>query len=205
MLQCIYTWRCAACRSDLSLWLADVMSIVGCKCHINPCTLTDHKPWVWTWCFDLHPRTKTKRQKGLSAAGAGKGSFNGDRKSQWLQFSFKTVASLCLVCHFFRLCVILNGSLQTLDTLSKSHTYIENTALAQCALRPGHSCKKYDFLPVGNFLFMSVFGSIEGDSGRYLIHCHLSPEVTPVLMTQDAMESFYLSSFLNCLTFFLRH
>lgn len=71
---------CAACKSDLSQCLANVMCIIGCKCHINPCTLTDHKSRVWTWCFDLHPGTKTKRQKGLSVACAGKGLFNGNRK-----------------------------------------------------------------------------------------------------------------------------
>lgn len=73
---------------------------------------------------------------------------------------------------------------------SKSRTYIENAALAQYCPRPGHSCKKYDFLPVGNFLFMSEFGSIEGDSGHYLIHCHPSLEMTPVLMTQRAAEKY---------------
>ncbi len=166
------------------------MSILGCKCRINPATLTDHKPWVWTWCFDLHPRTKTKRQNGLSVAGAGKCLSNGDRKRQWPVFFQNTNTNPPTLpgLSFFRLCVILNGSLQTSDVLSKSRMYIENVALAQCCSHPRHSCKKYDFLPAGNFLFMSAFRSIEGDSVRYLIHGRPSPEVTPCLMMQDAVE-----------------
>lgn len=66
--------------------------------------------------------------------------------------------------------------------------YIKNAALTQCYLRPEHSCKKYDFLPVGNFLFVSEFRSGEGDSGPWFIQHHPSPEVTPVLMMQDAMQ-----------------
>lgn len=85
--------------------------------------------------------------------------------------------------------LILNGSLHTSDIFIKlTHTYIESAALAQFCPHPGHSCKKYDFLPVGNFLFMSEFRSIQGDSGYYLIHRHPSPEVTPALMMQDAVK-----------------
>lgn len=99
-------------------------------------------------------------------------------------FKTQTLAPLCLACHFFRLCVILNGSLQTSDILYKSHTYVENVAVLVHAT----TSKKYDFLPVGNFLFMSESRSIEGDSGNYLNHVHASPDVTPVLMMQDAMK-----------------
>lgn len=106
-------------------------------------------------------------------------------------FKTQTLASLCLACHFFRLCVILNGSLQTSDILCKSHTYVENVAVHAT------TSKKYEFLPVGNILFMSESRSIEGDSGNYLNHFHASPEVTPVLMMQGAMKpnNKYLNTF----------
>lgn len=117
-------------------------------------------------------------------------------------FKTQTLASLCLACHFFRLCVILNGSLQTSDILRKSHTYVENVAVLVHAT----TSKKYDFLPVGNFLFMSESRSIEGDSGHYLNHFHASPEVTPVLMMQDAMKPnnkfLNTSFFFSCFIFF---
>lgn len=142
----------AGWKSDLSQCLTIMMSVIGCKCHINPCTLTDHKSRVWTWCFDLHPRTKTKRQKGLSVATAGKGIFNSNRKIT-IVFIQKTNSRLTLPgLSLFQ--VVCNTKWRH-QTSWMILIYIENSALAQRGAQPGHSCKKYDFLPLGAFLFMS--------------------------------------------------
>lgn len=123
---------------------------------------------------------------------AGRSHFIGDRKRQWQQFSFKT-QTLPSVCTSFSnmSCVILNTShiLHSIHMdISEYPPCIKIAALAQYHSHPGHSCKKYDFLPVGNFLFMSECRSGEGDSGLYLIYHHPSLGVTPVLMMQYALE-----------------
>lgn len=80
-------------------------------------------------------------------------------------------------------CLILGGSFpissaSLLQTLEMQLSY-------SVVLISGHSCKKYDFLPESNFLFMSECRSREGYSGSYLIHHHGS---TPDLMMQDVMK-----------------
>lgn len=80
-------------------------------------------------------------------------------------------------------CLILCGSFpissaSLLQTLEMQLSY-------SVVLISGHSCKKYDFLPESNFLFMSECRSREGYSGSYLIHHHGS---TPDLMMQDVMK-----------------
>lgn len=112
---CVFVCVCACCyQSDLSAWLVHVMSIVGCKRHINYSTLTHHKPW--TWCFDLHPRAKTKRQKWSS----GKGLFNGNRKKINDHMFWNTNTSLSLAWFAFAL------QFAYADILSESYTYVEN-------------------------------------------------------------------------------